>query len=432
MSIWVGAEAGPASMDRLWTEARERHFAECHMNERNVSKATPNSSRRQFCRMAAVGSAMAAASAMGSFGRALAQGAFGVHFSVGAFDRERILRLADAALGRSPLKLSDVPAPGNRDAQDFYSEQRLHDAEDGTGSTAFFGHVDLLVEMNRNLSALTAAWRLTAETRYFDAALRQMQVWFVDRKTRMLPTQEHAGVVPGIEDDRNNGLDGTVALAECARASAFLCAAPQMPANDAAAVKAWFVQMLEWLVESKKGDIARQSKALPAICWSMQAAEFARFVQNDTQYRACAHLFRESLLRQMNFEGFFPPALRDQNPYALSMFTLECLGAACESLSTPFQDLWTFNLPDGRGMHSALAWAMPFLRDRAKWPYVSDRENFKAQPQRENALLFAGRAFNQMDYIELWKALPTDASARAVQRLHPVTQPVLWATRVPS
>ncbi len=345
-----------------------------------------------------------------------------------------MLKLAAAAMSSEPVALQQVRAPGKRHSQEFYSEKIYPSADFAKqGSAApFLGHVDLLVAMNRSLSALTAAWRLTGETRYFQSALLQTKTWFLNQQTRMLPTLEGAGTVVGVEDDRNNGVTGTVALAESARAAAFLCASPMMPEKEVDGVRSWFAELLHWFVESKKGSIARQTKTVEAICWTMQAAEFARLTRDDVQWRACNHLFRDGLLRQMNFDGNFPSALREENPYAASMFTLECMAAACESLSTPFESLWKANLPDGRGMQSAVAWALPYLRDRAKWPFVSDQEHFKQQPVRENALLFAGRAYDQMDYIDAWKALPVDSGVAAIERAHPITQPALWATRPPA
>ena len=345
-----------------------------------------------------------------------------------------MLKLAAEAMSSAPVALQQVRAPGKRNPQEFYSEKSYPSADFAQQGSAvpFLGHVDLLVAMNRGLSALTAAWWLTGETRYFQAALLQTKTWFLNQQTRMLPTLEGAGTVVGVEDDRNNGVTGTVALAESARAAAFLCASPMMPEKEADGVRSWFAELLHWFVESKKGSIARQTKTVEAICWTMQAAEFARFTRDDVQWRVCNHLFRDGLLRLMNFDGNFPSALREENPYAASMFTLECMAAACESLSTPFESLWKANLPDGRGMQSAVAWALPYLRDRAKWPFVSDQEHFKQQPVRENALLFAGRAYDQMDYIDAWKALPVDSGVAAIERAHPITQPALWATRPPA
>ena len=47
-------------------------------------------------------------------------------------------------------------------------------------------------------------------------------------------------------------------------------------------------------------------------------------------------------------------------------------------------------------------------------------------PMRHISLLFAGRAFGQPDYIELWKRLPPDSTVDEVVRNFFIRQPVLW------
>ncbi len=388
-------------------------------------------SRRRFCLLAG------SAGAFASISRRIAgQGASGVHFSVADFDRQRILSAAEKALKTAPLSLVAQPAPGKgRDTHAFYSEQiPAREAQlENSAAEPFLAHVDLLVQMNANIAVLTAAWRLNQSSECHAAAMAQLRTWMIAPATRMTPSLQLSGVKAEDEaDPRYNGLAQTVALAETARAASFLLTSADVSTADASAVRQWFADLLTWLNESQKGTIARDAKDLQSICWAMQAAELARFTRNDILLRECTHRFREKLLRQMNLDGIFTAALNASRPYALAMFTLECMAATCESISTPFESLWRFNLPDGRGMHSAVAWASPYLQSRGKWPYVSDTRYFGEQPQRQNALLFAGRAYDRLEYTDLWKTLPTETGNKTLRREHPITQPALWTARPPA
>ena len=40
------------------------------------------------------------------------------------------------------------------------------------------------------------------------------------------------------------------------------------------------------------------------------------------------------------------------------------MATICQILSTPEDNLWTFELPDGRGMRKAMAYMVPFIRDK--------------------------------------------------------------------
>ncbi len=395
-------------------------------HQRKPGEVQLSISRRRFCAVLGASVGVLGQPALRS------QGASGVHFSVAEFDRHRILSGAADALTRGLVSLGKVSTAPGRDPHTFYSEQASASYTQDTpeGEVPFLQHVDALILMNRSLSSLVAAWRLTGEVSYFNAAYDQARAWFLAEKTRMMPTLESAGVKRGVDDDRNCGVKQTVALAESARALAFLCSSPAMVEPDVVKLRLWFGDLLTWFTDSAKGSIARQAKNLDSICWAMQAAEFARFTRNDAALKLCNHLFRDGLLRQMSFDGSFPGALRDANPYATSMFTLECLASTCESLSTPFESLWNYSLPDGRGMHSAVAWAAPYLRQRGKWPYVADERHFNDEPVRQNALLFAGRAYDLPEYIDLWKTLRPDSLP--LEREHPITEPALWATRPPA
>ena len=61
--------------------------------------------------------------------------------------------------------------------------------------------------------------------------------------------------------------------------------------------------------------------------------------------------FKDVLLPgQMAADGSFPRELKRTKPYGYSLFNLDAMATICRILSTPEDDLWTFELPDGRVM----------------------------------------------------------------------------------
>jgi hypothetical protein len=64
--------------------------------------------------------------------------------------------------------------------------------------------------------------------------------------------------------------------------------------------------------------------------------------------------------------------------------------------------------------------------DKSKWPKKPDIQAWDDWPARQPHLLFAGLAFNEPRYLELWKKLPADPENVEVQRNIAITQPVLW------
>ena len=99
------------------------------------------------------------------------------------------------------------------------------------------------------------------------------------------------------------------------------------------------------------------------------------------------------------------------------------MSTLCQVLSTPNDDLWNFELPDGRGIREAVAYLYPFLADKSKWPLKPDVQAWNAWPVRQPSLLFAGLALGEPKYLELWKKLPPEPTNAEVRRNLAITQP---------
>jgi hypothetical protein len=88
-------------------------------------------------------------------------------------------------------------------------------------------------------------------------------------------------------------------------------------------------------------------------------------------------------------------------PYGYSLLNLDAMSTICQILSALEEDLWTFALPDGRGIRKAVALMAPYIRDKSKWQKPSDVMYDQEWPMRQCSLLFAGLAFDNPDYVEL-------------------------------
>jgi len=125
-------------------------------------------------------------------------------------------------------------------------------------------------------------------------------------------------------------------------------------------------------------------------------------------------------------DGSFPQELRRTKPYGYSLFNLEAMAAVCQILSTPEDNLWTFQTSDGRGLQRAMEYMTPFIRDKQTWPLKPDVMYDGEWPMRQSSLLFAGLALRRPDYVQLWKRLPADSQVEEVIRNFFIRQPVLW------
>ena len=107
---------------------------------------------------------------------------------------------------------------------------------------------------------------------------------------------------------------------------------------------------------------------------------------------------------------------------------MDALALVCQIASRSSDNLWAFTTPDGRGIHKTIDFMVPYIRDKSKWPFPHDVEYFDDLPVRQPSLLFAGLAYNNGAYLQLWKTLDPDPTVPEIIRNFPVRQPLLWVS----
>lgn len=360
-----------------------------------------------------------------------------VPLDIAAIDRARILRAADRWLDEAPVTITAFRAarsPGS--AHDYYSEGDYwwpdpaspdgpYVRRDGFSNPARFDdHRQALIRLGLRVPAFVAAWMVTREPRYAEAAARHLYAWFVTPATRMNPSLDHAQAIIGINTGRGIGVIDTLQLVEVARATGRLIEAgyPLDPG-----VTGWFRAYLTWLTTSKNGTDERDEKNNHGSCWVLQAAEFARLVGDETVRADARERFRTRLIPdQIAPDGSQPLELARTKPFGYCLFNLDVLAAAAHSLSTADDDLWRFTTADGRSLSTALAFMASYIADKNRWPFAHDVEYWNDWPARHPSLLFGGLTLSKPGYVALWQRLDGDPQVGEVIRNYPIRQPLLW------
>jgi len=361
-------------------------------------------------------------------------------FDVAAFERARVLKAARVYLSERPVTVTASSSPRSAGGpHDFFSEGDYwwpdpqnpsgpYVQRDGmTNPDNFVGHRRALVRLSVQAAALAAAWKLTKDGRYARHAALHLRAWFLEPSTLMNPHLEYAQAIHGRTKGRGVGIIDTIHLVEVARAVEVLGKSGALAAAELSGVRKWFADYLRWMRTSKNGVEEREAKNNHGTCWVMQVAAFAHLTGNRELLDYCRDRFKTVLVpNQMAADGSFPQELRRTKPYGYSLFNLEAFAAVCRILSTQRDDLWMFELTDGRGMRRALAYMAPFIRDKRLWPLKPDVMYDAEWPMRQSSLLFAGLALKRPDYLKLWKRLPADSDVEEVVRNFFIRQPVLW------
>ena len=291
----------------------------------------------------------------------------------------------------------------------------------------FVEHRRALMRLSVEVSALAAAWRISRNERYAKQAARHLRAWFLDPSTRMNPNLQYAQAIHGRFTGRGIGIIDTIHLVEVARAIEVLKDSSALSMTELGGITQWFTEYLQWMTTSKNGIEEREAKNNHGTCWVMQVAAFAQLVGNEKLLAYSRDRFKTVIVpNQIAADGSFPQELRRTKPYGYSLFNLEAMATVCQILSTPADNLWIFESPEGRGMRRALEYMVPFIREKKTWPLKPDVMYDSEWPMRQSSLLFAGLALSRADYVELWKKLPADSRVEEVVRNFFVRQPVLW------
>jgi len=394
-------------------------------------------SRRAFCQSTLTGIASLAATQLLSADSTQTPN---LGLDLAKFERPGVLAAAKRYLHERPITITDSSSPRSAGGKhDYFSEADYwwpdpknpngpYIQRDGMSNPEnFTGHRHALIRLGVRVPALTAAWILTRDRSYSDAAAEHLRAWFLNPATLMNPNLQYAQAIHGRTTGRGTGIIDTIHLVEVVRSVPFLAASRSLSSADHEGVKKWFAQYVNWLTTSKNGQDERDAKNNHGTWWVTQVAEFATFTGDEKLLSYCRDRFKTVFVpNQIAADGCFPEELRRTKPYNYTLFNMAGLATICQTLSNSQDNLFTFALPDGRGLRKAMDYMFPYIRNKASWPHKPDVEYFQYWPIRQPSLLFAGRAFSNPEYIEVWQTLPVEPEVEEIVRNNPIRQPLLW------
>ncbi len=361
-------------------------------------------------------------------------------FNLVQYEKPRVVAQADQAMHDTPQTIVSAVNPRSEGGpHDWSSEGDYwwpnpanpdgpYIQRDGlTNPDNFVAHRTLLLAFTRDFDAEAAAYLITKDEKYAQAATAQLLAWFVDAATRMNPNLEYAQAITHLNKGRSIGVIDTLHLAEVARGVEVLRESKALTKEDDAAVTGWFREYLHWLTTSQNGLGESRATNNHGTCWVLQAAAFAHLVGDAQTLDACRQRFKAVLLPgQMAPDGSFPQELARTKSYGYSIFNLDVMTALAELLSTPEQNLMTYTLPDGRSLVKGVAFMAPYLADKSQWPKKPDVMYWNDWPVRQPALIFGALASGNETWLKTWEALNPDPTVPEIRRNFPIRQPVLW------
>lgn len=361
---------------------------------------------------------------------------------LGSTDKAQILKAASDALALKPLSITQFKATNSPvGPHDYYSNSDYYwpdpskpdglpyKSKDGLSNPSnFTGHRTAIRRLRDAVAALGAAYRITGDDTYASKASELLKVFFLDADTMMNPNLRYSQSIIGAHrDGRGIGIIDSIHLIEIPVSVEVMQNSPAFKPAVTVGLKKWFQDYLDWMITSKNGKAEAEEKNNHSVAFWLQVAVFANFTGDQAVLAEAKKRFKEVIIpNQMAPDGSFPSELKRTKPYAYSIFQLENITALCRVLSTPEDNLWNFELADGRGIRKAIAYLRPYLADKSSWPLKPDVQAWEAWPIRQSALLFAGIAYNDSQDLDLWKKLKPELSNKEIRGNIAITQPILW------
>jgi hypothetical protein len=361
-------------------------------------------------------------------------------FDLDALESPRILNKAARYLKADPITVTaNVCERSEGGPHDFYSEGDYWwpNPEDPTGPYVrrdgetnpenFIEHRESLIRFSDIMGTLVSAYALTADEKYASHAVAHLKAWFVNPETRMNPSLLYGQAISGRHTGRSIGIIDTIHLVEVALGANRLEGSPSFSNEDRGAVKAWFRDYLDWISTHPYGLKEKQHPNNHGVCWSLQAAAFAQLV-GDTEILAWIRKqFKEVYLAEMmDLEGGFPAELKRTKPYGYSLFVMDAMAGVAQIASVAGDNLWQFEMEDGRGMRLGMQFIAPYIADKDSWKLPPDVMYWEDWPVRQPCLLLAGYALAEPHYFSIWKGLEADPTVYEVLRNLPMRHPLLW------
>lgn len=354
--------------------------------------------------------------------------------------REQVLKEAASAMRNQPVTVTAQTSTRSAGGKhDFYSEgdywwpnpahpDSPYIQRDGmTNPDNFVAHRRYMIRFSQTIGALASAYRITGDKQYVAAALPHLRAWFTDTATLMHPNLQYAQAIKGRFTGRGIGIIDAIHLMEVAQGVLVMKDAAIFDKELLKGIRKWFADYLSWLTIHQYGKDEMNAKNNHGTCWVMQAASFARLTGDTALLRFCRDRYKQVLLpNQMAANGSFPLELARTKPYGYSLFNLDAMVTLCQILSDSKNDLWSYQLPDGRSIKKGIAFLYPYVADKRMWTYKKDVMYWDEWPVAHPFLVFGAKAYGQQEWFETWKKLDHLPTNEEVVRNLPVRHPLIW------
>lgn len=298
-----------------------------------------------------------------------------------------LIKEADSLLKCEPMSVMDkeaVPASGDRhdymsQARYFWPDPQKTDGlpyinRDGVTNPEIYQlDRDRLGKTADRIKTLALAYYFTGNEKYADKAAKLIDVWFLDKNTRMNPNLEYAQMIP----EHNGGkgrcygvldaysfvgmLDG-VRLLEGSKA---------FPLKKTKALKKWFGELTDWMLTSPQGIEEGEQANNHSTAYDAQLIAFALYSgKRDVAEKVAKEVANKRIFAQIDPDGKQPHELTRTLAFGYSQYNLTHLLDIMEMAANAGIDMGNVVSEDGRSVEKGLDFLAQYVgRNAKRWDY---------------------------------------------------------------
>ncbi len=335
---------------------------------------------------------------------------------------EQLLKDADKELNKPALSVmmkDKTPASGNK--HDYMSQARYYwpdpSKPDGLPYINRDGESNPELEkldrvrlgsMANSVTNLALAWYFSGEEKYAQKATELIRVWFFNKETKMNPNLNYAQMIPGHNEGKGRcyGVIDTYSFVEMLDAVQLLEQSKAFTAKDSKNLKAWFSQLLNWILTSEQGKEESSQKNNHSVAYDTQVIAFAMYVGNN---QVAEQLIREfpakRIFTQIEPDGSQPQELRRTLAFGYSQYNLSHMIDIFQMGQKMGINIDNATSEDGRNFYKALDFISQYMgKEVTDWPYqqISEweyKQNELGKDLYRTYLLNPSRT----DYLQLYR-----------------------------
>jgi Alginate lyase. len=233
-------------------------------------------------------------------------------------------------------------------------------------------------KMMRGVITLGYAYYFTKDEKYAVKAMDYLNVWFLNKKTRMNPNLNYGQIIPGHNNGkgRAEGIIDIYILVEMVDCVTLLSSSKAMRKKDLQGIKTWFSELLDWMLTSEIGLAEYRAKNNHGMAYDVQVVSYALFTgRNDIVERFIGEFAQNRLFKQIEPDGSQPLELARTKAMHYSIDNIGHTMDMCFLAQHLGINLYNSTSEDGRSIAKAIEFIKQYLgKPQSEFPYQQINE----------------------------------------------------------